>query len=275
MKDKVIEKTKHSFKIIIEPLDDKNGDVDLDVCIQQLSSLEKILKKTAKKISAKHPIKLKLTQASKNSPFNATIDIVCSDYGKETILHNNFGQDLKRISDGTIGESGFLEFDILENYKHIAKFAARKNDRYKTTIIANDEAICLDENFAKNIDQFISQSEECVVSYEGELEQINLHNEANYFYIYPYTSPDKIKCLFPTDLCNEAIDGIGRKVCVSGRAIYNKNQNFPYLIEVKNIDLYQAEQDLPDWKDLFGIAPDATGSLLSEEFIRNLRNEWH
>ena len=34
------------------------------------------------------------------------------------------------------------------------------------------------------------------------------------------------------------------------------------------------ESDLPDWEDLKGIAPNATGNLLSEEFIRNLRNEW-
>lgn len=66
MKEK--DKNKHSFKITIEPLDDKSGDVDLDVCIQQLSSLEKAIRKTAKKISNKNPVKLKLVQASKNSP---------------------------------------------------------------------------------------------------------------------------------------------------------------------------------------------------------------
>lgn len=268
------DKDKHSFKIIIEPLDDINGDVDLDVCIQQLSSLEKAIRKTARKISKKNPVKLKLVQASKNSPFNATIEMDCVDYDKEQALFKSFSQDLKRISLGKIAESNSLEFEILEDYKKIAKFGARKTNRYKTTIIANDEEVLLDETFVKNIDQFFSQSDECVTSYEGELEQINLHNEANYFYIYPYASPEKIKCNFPPELYDEAIDGIGRKVCVSGRAIYNKNQYFPYLIDVKNIDLYPAESDLPDWNDLLGIAPDATGSLLSEEFIRELRNEW-
>lgn len=34
------------------------------------------------------------------------------------------------------------------------------------------------------------------------------------------------------------------------------------------------ENNLSSWEDLKGIAPDATGELLSEEFIRNLRNEW-
>jgi hypothetical protein len=30
----------------------------------------------------------------------------------------------------------------------------------------------------------------------------------------------------------------------------------------------------PDWNDLLGIAPDATGDLSSEQFVRNLRDEW-
>ena len=38
--------------------------------------------------------------------------------------------------------------------------------------------------------------------------------------------------------------------------------------------LFTTESELLDWKDLLGIAPNATGGLSSEEFVRNLRNEW-
>lgn len=34
------------------------------------------------------------------------------------------------------------------------------------------------------------------------------------------------------------------------------------------------EEGLPKLSDLKGIAPDATGELFSEDFVRNLRNEW-
>ena len=86
--------------------------------------------------------------------------------------------------------------------------------------------------------------------------------------------PEKIKCNFPPELCDIAIEGIGRKVCITGEAIYTKNQQFPHIINVKEIDVYPPEIDLPSWNDLLGIAPDATGELLSEEFVRSLRNEW-
>jgi hypothetical protein len=32
--------------------------------------------------------------------------------------------------------------------------------------------------------------------------------------------------------------------------------------------------DTPDWEDLRGVAPGATGDVSSEEFVRNLRAEW-
>lgn len=35
-----------------------------------------------------------------------------------------------------------------------------------------------------------------------------------------------------------------------------------------------ANDNLPDWDDLCGVAPDATGDLSSEEFIRRQRDEW-
>lgn len=31
---------------------------------------------------------------------------------------------------------------------------------------------------------------------------------------------------------------------------------------------------LPDWDDLRGLAPDATGTLSSEDFVRELRDGW-
>lgn len=37
---------------------------------------------------------------------------------------------------------------------------------------------------------------------------------------------------------------------------------------------YQKCKKLPDWDDLRGQAPDATGTLSSEAFVRKLRDEW-
>lgn len=41
------------------------------------------------------------------------------------------------------------------------------------------------------------------------------------------------------------------------------------------LDRYaDAPELVPDWDDVRGVAPDATGDLSSEEFVRQLRDEW-
>ena len=54
----------------------------------------------------------------------------------------------------------------------------------------------------------------------------------------------------------------------------SKSAGFDNKIVKKLIPKRSKRYRLPDWKDLLGIAPEATGGLSSEEFIRNLRNEW-
>jgi hypothetical protein len=263
-----------SFKVIIEALDDKSGDVDLDVCAQTFSNIQKVLRRIAKNNAIFKNIRFNLTKISKNSPISASINITSNDPGEAIVTYDNFNQDLKAIAAGDDKNVISLDFNNLETYKKIALSSIKKNDRYETTIIANDNEIKFDSIVIDNINRFLDAQETCYVSYEGELEQINLHNEANYFYIYPHTGIDKIKCYFPVELYNDAIDSIGRKICVTGKATYNKKSLFPSFIKVEEIDLYPVESDLPDWEDLKGIAPNATGDLLSEEFIRDLRNEW-
>ena len=59
-------KKENVFKITIESLDNKNGDINLDVFIKQLTHLENALKKTAKRISDKKTAKFKLLNLSQN-----------------------------------------------------------------------------------------------------------------------------------------------------------------------------------------------------------------
>lgn len=267
-------KSDYSFKVTIEALDNKSGDIGLDICSQNFYNLQKVLKRIVKNNSILEATNFTLTQISKNSPITATIRIECNNIQATDIIYKDFNRELETISRVDNQDINTIDFHNLENYKKIAQFSIKKSNRYKTTIISNNNETIFDSTVVDNINRLINSQEECLISYEGELEQINLHNEINCFYIYPYAGVDKIKCYFPPELYNEAIDGIGRKVCVTGGAVYNKNSLFPSIINVKEIDLCPVEYELPSWDDLKGIAPNATGELLSEEFIRNLRNEW-
>jgi hypothetical protein len=73
---------------------------------------------------------------------------------------------------------------------------------------------------------------------------------------------------------DEAIAGVGRRVEVTGMLKYRRGASFPNAIAVTAIDPFPPEDELPSWDDLRGRAPDATGIVSSEAFVRRLRDAW-
>lgn len=110
---------------------------------------------------------------------------------------------------------------------------------------------------------------------EGVLEQINIHGDQKYFHIYADSAFKKLKCRFPTDLVDTATSAIGRKISASGILKYRANAFLPFEIIVDDIEIFSADSDLPDFDDLRGKAPNIMGGKASEEFISELRNDWH
>lgn len=127
----------------------------------------------------------------------------------------------------------------------------------------------------KNVEQALESSESCFGSIDGRLEQINVHGKNKFFTIYPDIGPDKVKCVFPTDLHNVAVGGIERRVTVSGELKYRARAAFPHEIRVHSIDLEPSDDDLPTFNDMLGIIPDVEKDTPSEEIIRKIRDEWN
>ena len=106
----------------------------------------------------------------------------------------------------------------------------------------------------------------------GALEYINIHGGQKVFRIYPQVGPNKVTCHFPDELKDMAISAVGRFVEVHGIMRYKSVSTFPHQIDVKKLEVLPNEDELPSIFDLRGIAPDLTGSLTSEEFVRSLRD---
>ena len=108
------------------------------------------------------------------------------------------------------------------------------------------------------------------------LETINIHGNENRIIIYPIIGAKSVDGYFPVEIKDDIIFCIGKYVEVFGEIIYNTPASaHPKSIKIDHIQvLYDGnENDLPSLKDLKGIAPDITGNLKSEEFVRKLRNE--
>jgi len=104
------------------------------------------------------------------------------------------------------------------------------------------------------------------------LEAINVHDGANVFRIFPDVGPSRVTCHFPSLLERDAVQAIRRFVEVTGILRYKAAADYPHEIEVRALEVLPLEEDLPSLEDLRGSAPDCTGHLLSEEFVRGLRD---
>ena len=94
------------------------------------------------------------------------------------------------------------------------------------------------------------------------------------WHIYPEIGPRKLTCYFPAKLYDDAVSAVGRKVEITGTLQYRARADWPHMITVREIEAFPPESELPDWDDLRGRAPDATGGLPSEVFVRELRDGW-
>jgi transcriptional regulator with XRE-family HTH domain len=138
------------------------------------------------------------------------------------------------------------------------------------------------EGRIEDVKKIIEQSQEApghkqyaMGSISGWLDKINIHRDENVFNIYPIVGPAKgVPCKFGKALEHEAVQAVSKFVDVWGRLEYNPVDSFPQEVNVHKIEVRPDRDGLPKLADLRGVAPEATGEKLSEDFIGDLRDDW-
>ncbi len=265
--------TDDNITLVIEGLPEDDGQVRLAAFLSELQNLSATLGRLDRDANdGRAASYFRIAELSYNSPARVTID-----------PHPLPGQpptgmivieSLQRISTAlTNGDDLFdLDAELLGDIRNLARPVGTTVK--SATLLFNDNQIDLTPQVVSRVDAALAVDDECEGSLQGNLEQINLHLGANTFQIYPDVGPKKVACHFPVRLYDDAVSAVGRKVEVFGTLRYRARTNFPHQIEVTSIDAFPPESDLPDWDDLRGRAPDATGGLSSEAFVRELRDGW-
>jgi hypothetical protein len=259
--------------LIIEGLPEDDGQVRLATFMTQLNSLSATITKLDREASdGKHPTEYRIAELSYKSP----VRVVIEPKARSKQPHEGAAiiASLTRVADALEngGDLAGLDAELLEDIRGLARPVGKtvKN----TTLIFNGHTFDLTPTVQSKVDRALAVDEECEGSIEGMLEQINIHDGANTFHIYPDVGPRKVSCHFPPRLFDDAVAAVGRRVEISGTLRYRLGASYPHVIAVSRIDIFPPENDLPDWDDLRGRAPNATGDLSSEAFVRELRNGW-
>jgi hypothetical protein len=259
--------------LIIEGLPEDDGRVRLGAFLSEIQNLSATITKLDREINdGKTATYFRIAELSYSSPVRVVLEPQALP--KQHYVGGAIVESLTRVTaalENGADLSG-LDADLLEEIRNLARPVGRTVK--SAALVFRDRTFDLTPRIASKVDAALAVDEECEGALEGMLEQINLHHGANVFYIYPEIGPKKVSCHFPTRLYDEAVSAVGRKVEVSGTLHYRIGASFPHQIAVSHVEAYPPLSELPDWDDLRGRAPDATGTLSSEAFVRELRDGW-
>lgn len=260
--------------LIIEGLPEDDGQVRLAAFMSQLQSLSATISRLDREMNnGRVTTYFRIVELSYKSPINVVIEPQPLRPGPAFTGHLVI-ESLVRIAQTLEAEDNLtdIDADVLEDIRALARPVGRtvKN----ATLIFNDHHLELTETLGIKIDKALAVEEESEGALDGMLDQINVHLGANTFHIYPVIGPRKVTCHFPARLFDDAVSAVGRRVEVTGTLRYRAGANFPHQVAVAEIEVFPPDHELPTWDDLRGRAPDATGMLTSEAFVRELRDAW-
>jgi len=257
--------------LILEGVPEAEGRIRFNTFLNELQRLSAALGRISRDAADGKPTAVfNVVELSYNSPMRI---VVAPAPGGELIA----SQVLERfdaVADAVTSNKTLDSYDaeLLEDLRALAKPVGSQL-KY-ATLLVNSVQYEMDDAVIRRVDTALAVDEECVGFIEGRLEQINIHEGANTFHIYPDVGPRRVSCRFPATLLDDAIYAVGRRVEVNGLMKYRQGASFPHEIAVTGIESFPPDDELPTWDDLRGRAPDATGELSSEAFVRELRNAW-
>jgi len=265
--------TDHIIKLTVEGMPRDNGQVRLEAFVDELTKLHSALARLDKTLSkGRRNCHFAIIGLSYTNPTQTIVEPRVNPRGVDNReqIYSEFSGLINAVERDEIPFN--VDYSLLGDIRALASPVGVK---FRTARIKiNGFTHELTEHLAKQIDAHLAEQEECYSTIEGMLEKINVHNDANVFTIYPDVGPTRISCNFNPELVDEAISAIRRRVAISGVARFRKQSPFPHHVDVSHIEIYGPEDELPIFEDLRGRAPDATGYLSSEDFIRELRNGW-
>ena len=252
----------------------KSHDLKLDDFLDFLFDLRTVLRATDRTIALSDTPTTDYTVSDLSHSSPATIELRAEtkepgvDF-RDRVLKTFIG-GVKNILSGEMPR-GFSTTLLIE-YQDLARHL---NGRLREALFVHGELrASVSSSFRGKIEEIVGPDQREHGEVSGFIEIINAHQRRPFFLLYPLGSRDRIKCFFNPQMMSAVGQAIKRHVTASGMLHFRANMLQPHEVSVRSLDVHERDADLPGLGDLRGIAPDATGDVQSEEFIRRLRDAW-
>jgi len=264
-----------NYKITLEIGNDIEGkNVRLTDFITELTRFTEVARNAEEVISGRstRTIYYRVINLTHSSPASVTVEACVKDTQFD-IREDTLEEISNTMTKLKKGEEikGSNRFDLVDSMRNFAEPVGTKISHLRV-IIGGRHEINLDKEFKARATLYVAPEESCVSTSRGMLDIINIHGADRVFWLYPEIGPNRIQCMFPDKLFDKARMALGMRIEVTGIFKYKVNAPYAHLAEVEDLIVLPLDDDLPTFKDLFGIDPEMTDGLSSEDYIRKVRS---
>jgi hypothetical protein len=254
-------------------------DVRLDDFIAQLQTVKKALRETEIAVSGNDEPALdyRVVDLRHSSPSTVVLEPISLNGAlpPELIADvlKTFTAELRLIK----REGRLLTEPDLARLQAYQDLGVKTNNRIETVKIRSGRTVVtIDEKFKRKLASIVGPDEFVHGTISGMLEAVNFHN-TNRFVVFPVLGPKRVVGQFPMNLRPKIKEAIGNYVTVFGKLRYKAWSDYPHGVIAEDVDIHEAESDLPTLTKLRGAFTGELGPphthMNSAEFIDKLRDE--
>lgn len=256
-------------------LEGPDNRLELSVFAQKVKHFLDLLNNTAKE-SGEKDVVFNVVNLSHSSPATIECEPVGKDLDQSATVCDALEKNFKYVAEG---KTDSIPNSVLSAMEKIAKFNPKKVVRAEVQVAGarrvGKAVYRLDEKFAQQLSEARDYEQSEISTIDGKLEEANIHSKPGSFRIYTsFPAFPSLKCEFPPVLLERVQKALGSYVSVSGECFYRPGEMVPYKMEVKGMEILPPSEDLPSFEDIYGMAPGLTGGKSSEQFVREIRDEW-
>lgn len=243
---------------MIHPLQGDDTSLALSSFTLSVDALRKVINKFRCK-------DLRIVSVTSNSPITLTVADAFPEFPSVDIFFNGL-KSFKETEEIPIAWPRAIIDSVLELLAPVGKSVAR------FSLVADNNILELDTKYKMAFEEQVQSDFSAVGTVDGMLEAVNIHGKKNNVALYPIIGNNKITLDFNDAQLEKIKEHIGRYVQISGELTYRWRDKYPYTGIITKIE-HVNEEGLPTFKNLFGIAPNATRGVPAEEFITRIRSE--
>jgi len=213
--------------LVMEGPVENGGHLELSVFAEKLKHLLDLLNGSVNE-DDKKAVVFRVVHVSHSSP----VTVECQPMGNNAsacdAALNVINKNLTYVKENKLGHLSRHDLNAIEQ---LAKFSPNKIERVELRVTESEtvhKIYKLDDDFKEQLDNARREEERVIITIDGKLEQINIHNEANTCRIYtslpvlPY-----VNCKFPQNLLEKVQSSLGSFVSVSGECFYRPDEAVP------------------------------------------------